>query len=162
MAFNNAVDATETGFQSLNSSGVWHGRTLTAGTGISISNGDGTGGNPTIASTSTGVFQWSDKATSYSAAAANGYMSTAAVTGSLPAAGQPNGTTIAFIASTADAHTISPATSDKIRIGSSLSTNGTGSGKIVSTAVGDSVELVYQSSSGIWMGHNVVGNWTVV
>lgn len=48
MAFNNAVDATESGFQSITSSGVWHGRTLTAGTGISISNGDGTAGNPTI------------------------------------------------------------------------------------------------------------------
>jgi len=49
MAFSNAVDATEAGFQSITSAGVWHGRTLTAGAGISITNGDGTAGNPTIA-----------------------------------------------------------------------------------------------------------------
>lgn len=58
MAFNNAVDATQTGFQSLTSAGVWQGRTLTAGTGISISNGDGIAGNPQISSTSSGTAAW--------------------------------------------------------------------------------------------------------
>ncbi len=48
MAFNNAVNASQTGFQSLTSAGAWNGRTLTAGSGISISNGDGTAGNPVI------------------------------------------------------------------------------------------------------------------
>ena len=163
MALNNSVNATEQGFQSLNTTtGIWNGRSLTPGTGIAITNQDGTGGNPVISSTSTAVFAWSDKAISYSAVDENGYMSTAVVTGSLPAAGQPNGTTIAFVASTTDLHTISPATTDKIRLGSSLSTNGTGSGKIVSTAVGDSVQLVYQSSSGIWIATDIVGNWTIV
>ncbi len=46
----NAVDAHTTGFQSLNAAtGVWNGRTLVAGSGISITNTDGTVGNPTIA-----------------------------------------------------------------------------------------------------------------
>jgi len=53
MTFNNAVDATQTGFQSITAGGVWNGRTLTAGTGINITNGDGTAGSPTI--TNTGV-----------------------------------------------------------------------------------------------------------
>jgi hypothetical protein len=53
MSFNNAVDATQTGFQSITAGGVWNGRTLTAGTGINITNGDGTAGSPTI--TNTGV-----------------------------------------------------------------------------------------------------------
>lgn len=48
MAFNNAVNAKTAGFQSLTSAGVWNGRTLTAGTGISITNGDGIGGDPVI------------------------------------------------------------------------------------------------------------------
>lgn len=58
MAIANAVDANQTGFQSQTSSGVWNGRTLTAGTGISISNGDGISGDPTISATSTGGGGW--------------------------------------------------------------------------------------------------------
>lgn len=162
MAFNNAVNASQSGFQSITMGGVWNGRSLTAGTGINITNGDGTSGNPIISATTIAVGTWTDEAISYLAAAGNGYMSTSAVTGSLPAAGSSNGTTIAFVASTADVHTISPNTSDKIRLGSSLSTNGTGSGYIASTAIGDSVTLVYQSSSGIWIATQVIGNWTVV
>lgn len=53
MAINNAVNAKVTGFQSLNATtGVWNGRTLQEGTGISITNADGTGGDPTISATS--------------------------------------------------------------------------------------------------------------
>lgn len=52
MALNNAVNATVTGFQSLNTAtGVWNGRSLIPGTGISITNQDGTGGNPVISAT---------------------------------------------------------------------------------------------------------------
>lgn len=51
MAIGNAVNAAQTGFQSLTAGGVWNGRTLTAGGGVSITNGDGTAGNPTISST---------------------------------------------------------------------------------------------------------------
>jgi hypothetical protein len=51
MAVANAVNANQAGFQSLTTGGVWNGRTLTAGTGISVTNGDGTGGNPTISAT---------------------------------------------------------------------------------------------------------------
>jgi len=53
MAFNNSVDAKQSGFQSITSAGAWNGRTLTAGTGISITNGDGTAGDPVISSTIT-------------------------------------------------------------------------------------------------------------
>lgn len=48
MAINNSVNAGQVGFQSQTSSGVWNGRTLTPGTGINITNQDGTGGNPVI------------------------------------------------------------------------------------------------------------------
>lgn len=48
MAIANAVNAQTAGIQSLTSAGVWNGRTITAGTGISVSNGDGVSGNPTI------------------------------------------------------------------------------------------------------------------
>lgn len=163
MAINNAVNAKVQGYQSLNiTTGVWNGRTFTAGAGISITNGDGTAGNTVISSTSTAVFSWSDQAVSFSATAENGYMSTAAaVVATLPAAGQPNGTTIAFMATTTDVFKIQPLTTDKISLSSSTSTNGTGSGFIQSTALGDSVELVYQSSSGTWRALDCVGNWTI-
>ncbi|MFA7192403.1 MAG: hypothetical protein WC089_03850 [Candidatus Paceibacterota bacterium] len=48
MAINNSVNASQTGMQSQTSTGVWNGRTLTAGAGISIADGDGVAGNPTI------------------------------------------------------------------------------------------------------------------
>lgn len=52
MGLANSVDASTTGFQSLNATtGIWNGRSLTAGTGVSITNNDGTGGNPTFSAT---------------------------------------------------------------------------------------------------------------
>lgn len=51
MSFNNAVDATQAGYQSITSSGVWNGRTFQAGAGISLTNADGISGNTTITAT---------------------------------------------------------------------------------------------------------------
>lgn len=52
MALANSIDANVTGFQSLNAvTGDWNGRTLQAGTGISITNPDGTAGDPSISTT---------------------------------------------------------------------------------------------------------------
>lgn len=117
--------------------------------------------NGFVTSTTPATFAWSDKALNFNAAGNNGYVSTNAITASLPAAGQPNGTTIAFMQGSAGAFKISPATSDKIRIASSLSTNGSGGGFIQGTAIGNTIELVYQSSTGTWIALSSVGNWTV-
>lgn len=54
MAINNAVNANQAGVQCLTSAGIWNGRTITAGTGISVTNGDGVSGNPTISATGSG------------------------------------------------------------------------------------------------------------
>jgi hypothetical protein len=52
MATNNAINLTASGVVAYNGSGTFAGRTLTAGsTKISITNGDGTAGNPTIDAT---------------------------------------------------------------------------------------------------------------
>lgn len=49
---NNSHNANETGFQVLNATtGVYNGRTLQQGTGITITNANGTGGDPTITAT---------------------------------------------------------------------------------------------------------------
>lgn len=49
MSLNNSIDAKVTGFQSLNTAnGDWEGRTLIGGTGVLITNGNGTTGDPVI------------------------------------------------------------------------------------------------------------------
>jgi len=54
MATNNSLNAKNIGLQSLTSGGVLNGRTLTGTANqISVSNGDGTAGNPTASLTST-------------------------------------------------------------------------------------------------------------
>jgi hypothetical protein len=165
-ADNASFDGTSRGGRMTTNGQLWIGSTvaphvrlgtLTAGTGITITNASG---SVTIAATVQGI-TWNNEAISYSALANNGYRSTAVVTGSLPAAGAADGTTIKFQASTTDLHTIVPATTDVIQLGNKVSTNGTGGGKIVSTAKGDTCELVYQASSGIWFAQGFVGNWTI-
>lgn len=54
MATNNAANLKNAGVQSLTTAGVFNGRTLTGTSNqISVSNGDGTAGNPTFSLTST-------------------------------------------------------------------------------------------------------------
>jgi hypothetical protein len=51
----NSLNIKEEGFQSFDGVSVFKGRTLTAGTGISISNGTGVAGDPTITATTLGT-----------------------------------------------------------------------------------------------------------
>jgi len=54
MATNNAANESTAGIQSLTTAGVFNGRTITGTANqISVSNGDGTAGNPTLSLTST-------------------------------------------------------------------------------------------------------------
>ena len=54
MATQNSANQSNTGIQSLTSAGAFNGRTITGTSNqISVSNGDGTGGNPTLSLTST-------------------------------------------------------------------------------------------------------------
>ena len=50
MAIQNNLGLTQQGIIAHDGSGILDGRTITAGTGISVANGDGTAGNPTISS----------------------------------------------------------------------------------------------------------------
>jgi hypothetical protein len=55
MAFNNILNLHSIGIQSLDSSGVSHGRTLQVSNGLTISNADGSSGNPTLGLTAEGA-----------------------------------------------------------------------------------------------------------
>lgn len=164
MAFTNAVDATQSGFQSITSGGVWNGRTLTAGAGIAISNGDGTAGNPVISASGAG-FAW--QTTSINIANLtkdNGYIAISpggALTLGLPATGGSTiGDTVIVTLDGATSFQITQAAGQQIRFGNTATTSGTG-GSLTSTAQGDTLELVYQAT-GRWNVISSVGNFSIV
>jgi len=128
--------------------------TLTAGTGISITNGHN---SITITATEAGGISWSDNSGTFNAAASNGYFITAVSTATLPAS--PNeGDTISFVVDTASTLTITGNTGQKIRIGAALSA---AAGTAANNARGDSVTLVYRSTGTTWFATSVIGTWTV-
>jgi len=128
--------------------------TLTAGTGISITNG---AGSITIASVQ-GGFAWSDTSGTVTAVAQNGYFITGTCTSTLPAS-PTEGDTVKYIVDTASLLTITGNTGQKIRIGTKLSA---AAGTAVNTQQGDAIELVYRSTGTTWFAaNNPVGGWNV-
>ena len=130
--------------------------TLTAGANVTITNAAGA---ITIASSGGSSFPWSDHAGNFVAAVNNGYISTAALTATLPT-GSAVGQTIEFIVDTAGALVIQAAGGQFIRLGSAVSgANGTAT----SAARGDCITLVYSDSSTTWIANSSVGGaWVVV
>jgi len=120
--------------------------TVTGGVGISVSGSPvNLGGTVTITATGSGI-AWSDKSTSFNAVVSNGYFCTAALTATLP--GSPSeGDRVAFVVDTASAVIVQGNTGQFIRLGASISAS---AGTITSSAIGDSLQLVYRSSSTTW------------
>jgi len=129
--------------------------TLTAGTGISITNG---AGSITINAAGSGL-TWSDQAVSFNASVSNGYFITAgSVIATLPAS-PVEGSYITFIVDTASQFTIQANTGQFIRNGSAISSS---AGTCVNEAQGDSIELVYRSSTSTWFSLGASqGTWAV-
>ena len=128
--------------------------TLTAGTGISITNG---ANSITITATGAG-FPWSEVSGSVNASVNNGYFVTGTCTSTLP--GSPSsGDTIKYIVDTTNILTVQANTGQVIRIGNQVSAS---AGTVVSTARGDSVVLVYRSTGAAWIHEGgPQGNWTI-
>lgn len=127
--------------------------TLTAGTGISITNGSN---SITIACTGS-VMAWTDEGLSFNAVSGNGYFITAVATATLPAS-PSQGDEIDFIVDTTSQLTIQANTGQIIRIGAAVSA---ASGMATNNARGDAVTLVYRSSDTTWLAYSVIGTWTV-
>jgi hypothetical protein len=127
--------------------------TLTAGTGISITNGSN---SITIAATGSEM-AWTDEAVSFAAASGNGYFVTANATATLPAA-PAQGNMISFSVDAAATLTVQANTGQVIRIGAAVSAS---AGTAANNARGDSLTIVYRSSDAAWIASSVIGTWTV-
>lgn len=104
-------------------------------------------------------FNWIDQGSSLNPAIVEtGYRATATIGITLPNT-PADGSTIKFqVTGAASTLTITAGASDKIEMASKVSAAG---GTAVNTAQGDTVELVYQSSSNTWFAQSFVGNWNV-
>lgn len=125
--------------------------TLTAGTGITITNGH----NSITINAAGGAMTWSVKSTSFNAAVNNGYFITGTATATLPAS--PSiGDEIAFFVQGAFTLTITGNTGQAIQIASNLSS---AAGTQANTATGDACILVYDSTNTQWNALSFVGAW---
>jgi len=132
--------------------------TLTAGTGVGITNGAGT---VTINATGGGL-TWNSVAVNGTIAINNGYLCTggAALSYALPAA-SAIGDVAAIGLDGSTSWTITQGAGQQIRIGNQTTTAGAG-GSLTSTAQGDIVHLVCVTANTTWLVTSSIGNITVV
>lgn len=125
--------------------------TISAGAGISV-----TPTANTITIAATGTLTYSDKTTSFAAVSNNGYFTTGTLTATLPTS--PSQGDIIVIASNSTGLTVQASSGQKIRLANHLSST---AGTAVNNEAGDSLTLVYQSSSQYWYATSAIGNWTI-
>lgn len=129
--------------------------TLTAGAGISITNG---AGSITIGTTGPTGLTWTDVAVPTLAAPFMGYFVTAATTVTLPA-GAAQGDLVAIAADTAGAVVIQANVGQSIQVAATTSAV---AGSATSTALGCSLWFYFRAATSTWISTSVVGNWNVV
>lgn len=134
-------------------SGVPAAATLSAGAGVSITNGSN---SITISATGSEV-AWTDQSGNFTAASGSGYFITNTSTATLPAS-PSQGDIIEFIVDTTNVLTVKGNTGQVVRIGSAVSAS---AGTAASNARGDSVSLVYRSTGAAWISFSVIGTFTV-
>lgn len=155
-----------TGFVTLSTTGA--GKTITGDSGGALSptsnnwNILGLSGSKTSGSGSTLTIKsppFSQIGSSATSSLNTGEFVTAAVTRTLPAsAGLADGDLFIYVCTTANALVVQSVSSQKIRIGSSISG---AAGSATSTAIGDSLTLRFNATDGFFYAVSVVGNWTL-
>jgi hypothetical protein len=116
----------------------------------------GAGNTVTITAT-TAAMTWTDEAINFAAAANNGYFCTASITATLPGA-PAQGNVVVIEVDTASAVTVLANTGQFIRLGNAISAS---AGNAVSSKRGDSLYLVYRSSSSTWFSVSTEGTWAL-
>lgn len=162
MATNNAINLNAAGMVAYDGAGTFSGRTLTAGTGVSITNGNGTGGNPTI-SAAGGGFTWTVvTGTTQAAVASNGYIANNAgqVVVTLPATSAVGDMIAVTGMNNATGWKIAQNAGNQVFFGSASTTAGTG-GSLTSTATRDTVYLLCITVNALWNVTDAIGNLTV-
>lgn len=130
--------------------------TITGGSNINVSNA---AGSITISSTA-GATTWASITGNTTAATGNGYFVTSnAVQVALPAS-SALGDTFQVCLAGGTSWTITQAAGQQIFFGSSSTTLGA-TGSLVSTAQGDTIELVCRAANTTWQVVDVIGNITV-
>lgn len=162
---NMSFDGTERGGAMTTNGQLWIGST--AGRHVKLGSLTSPGGtvvigysspNITLEAAGGAAFTWTDQAGAFSALRNNGYFITGTATATLPAV--PNqGDTIKFFVDTTQILTIQATGAQIIRLGSTVTA---AAGTAVSTARGDSVELVFRGVDNCWCSvAGFSGNWTL-
>lgn len=154
----NALNIATSGYVVFDGTATFSGRTFQAGTGITLTNASGVSGNTTIATTGSTLGTWTDEATSFNAAASNGYFVTATSTATLPPS-PTQGQTIAFeVDGVGSLLTIQANTGQIIRLGKVVTA---AAGTCVNNFQGDAIVLVYRTADTSWQAIQSIGTWTL-
>lgn len=160
MAISNALNLTTTGLVAADGAGTYTGRTITAGTGVTVSNGNGVSGNPTVNAVGAGL-TWTVVSVNGTFTVNTGTIANKAgtLTMALPAS-SALGDVIAITGiNTALGWQITQAAGQQIFIGTSSTTAGA-TGTLTSSATRDSLMMVCVVANLTWNVFNVVGNIT--
>ncbi len=153
---NNGANIRAQGLTYCNGSGVFTG--VDASTVGFVCTSNGTGVAPSFQAFSpAAVLPWTPEATGFTAVVGNGYICTAALTATLPAS-PVDGDIVSIVVDTTGSVVIQAGTGQFIRIVGGVSTS---AGTATSTARGNAVSLVYNSSSTSWVAYSSVTAWTM-